>query len=85
MIHVTGTAAINIPACAGIMITMNSAVTGTYTLVDGAGTTQAVITNPTVGGSFTYFGLISSAASPATLTASVTGDATINILNRTLI
>lgn len=84
MIHITDTAAHNIPACAGIRITINTGFTGTFTLVDGAGTTQAVITNPVIGNSFTYYGLISSSASPATLTAAATGDSTVSILSRTI-
>lgn len=84
MIHITGTGAVSIPPAAGIRLTVNTAVTGTYTLVDGAGTTQAVITNPIAGNSFTYYGLISTIAAPATITGSATGDATLSILSRTM-
>lgn len=84
MIHVTGTGAVSLPPAAGIRLTINAALTGTYTLVDGNGTTQAVITNPTVGNSFPYYGLVSTIAVPATLTASGAGDATISILSRTM-
>lgn len=85
MIHVTGTSAVNVPPCAGIRITCNATTASqTYTLVDGAGTTQAVVTTPVIGNVFTYYGLISSAASLATFTASQVGDATISILSRTI-
>lgn len=84
MIHITNTAANNIPPCAGIRITVNTGFTGTITLVDGAGTTQAVVTTPATGNSFTYYGLISTNASPATVTSSATGDITISILSRTI-
>jgi hypothetical protein len=84
MIHVTGTTAVSLPPAAGIRLTVNAALTGTYTLVDGLGVTQAVVTNPTVGNTFTYYGLIGTLSSPATLTASATGDATISILSRTI-
>jgi hypothetical protein len=83
MIHITGTSAVNIPPCAGIRITTNTGITGTVTVVDGAGTTQAVITNPAVGNAFAYYGLTSSSASPATVTASAVGDFTVSILSRT--
>lgn len=81
MIHITDTAAHNIPPCAGIYIAVNTGFTGTLTLVDGAGTTQAVVTNPGAGFDNYYYGLISSIASPATVTASATGDTTISILS----
>jgi hypothetical protein len=85
MIHVTGTGAVNIPPCAGIRITCNATTASqVYTLVDGAGTTQAIVTSPTVGINFTYYGLISTIASPATFTAGQAGDATISILSRTI-
>lgn len=84
MIHITDTAAHNLPPCAGIRITVNTGFTGTITLVDSAGTTQAVVTNPVVGNSFTYYGLISNTAVPATVTSSATGDITVSILSRTL-
>lgn len=82
MIHITDTAAHNIGPCAGIFIGVNTGFTGTLTLVDGAGTTQAIINNPVVGFGLPYYGLISSAASPATITASAAGDTTISILSR---
>jgi hypothetical protein len=84
MIHITGTSAVNIPMCAGIRITTNTGITGTVTLVDGAGTTQAVITNPAVGNTFTYYGLINNLTTPATVTASAVGDFTVSILSRTV-
>lgn len=83
MIHVTGTSAVSLPPAAGIRLTVNAALTGTYTLVDGLGVTQAVVTNPTVGLEFNWLGIYGTSSSPATLTASATGDATISILSRT--
>lgn len=85
MIHVTGTTAVSLPPAAGIRLTVNATIASqVYTLVDGLGVTQAVITSPLVGGSFTYYGLYSTLSSPATLTAGLVGDATINILSRTI-
>lgn len=85
MIHITGTTAVNIPPCAGIVLQVNSTIASqVYTLVDGAGVTQAVITSPLVGQQYVYYGLTSSAASPATLTAGLAGDATLSTLSRTM-
>jgi hypothetical protein len=85
MIHVTGTTAVPIPPCAGIELKINTALTGTYTILDGLGNTVSVITNPTVGGSYTYYGLQpGSATNGGSVTASAIGDATINILSRTM-
>lgn len=84
MIHITDTAAHNLPPCAGIRITVNTGFTGTITLVDSAGTTQAIITNPATSNSFTYYGLISTTATPATITDSAAADITVSILSRTL-
>lgn len=81
-VHITGTSATSISttvpgvAVRGIRLTVNAALTGTYTVTDQTGTI-AVITNPAVGGSFVYSGL----TSPVTVTASATGDATVSILN----
>lgn len=84
MIHITGTTAVPIPACAGIRIMINTGFTGTITLVDGAGVTQSIITNPVTGNNFQYYGLVNSVASPATVTASAVGDFTVNVLSRTM-
>lgn len=85
MIHITDTAAHNLPPCAGIRITVNTGFTGTITLVDSAGTIQAVVTNPVVGNNLTYYGLVSNiAVVPPTVTCSATGDITVSILSRTL-
>lgn len=78
MIHITGTSAVNLPPAAAIRLTVNAALTGTYTVVDGNGNTVAVITNPPVGSSFLYEGINGA----GTITASAVGDATVGILSR---
>ena len=62
----------------GIMIQVNAALTGTIT-VRNAGTTVAVITNPTVGSVFRYYGFTGAVS----LVTSATCDITISILNTT--
>lgn len=85
MIHIASAATTNIPPCAGIRITVNTGYTGTCTLTDGAGTTQAVVTNPVTGNFYVYYGLISSTAAPATLVTTGAGmDITVSILSRTV-
>ena len=60
----------------GILITVNTALTGTITVAD-AGTTIAVITNPTVGSSYQYYGFNGA----ITVNPSATCDITVNVLN----
>jgi hypothetical protein len=54
MFHLVGASAGQIAGkCKKISVVVNSALTGTITVQDGANV-LAVITNPTVGSSFTY-------------------------------
>jgi hypothetical protein len=80
MLYITTATTKTIDRCAGLRITVNAALTGTITVTD-AGAAIAVITNPTVGNQFEYFGF----NGPITVTNSATGDITISILsaNRT--
>lgn len=66
-------------AVTGILVQVNSALTGTITLAAG-GTTFAVITNPTVGSQFRYTGLRNAGA--ITVNPSATTDITVSFLNR---
>lgn len=81
-IHVTGTGAVPVSTTTpglpvrGIRITVNTGFSGTITTVDGSGTI-GIATNPAVGNSFIYDGLLS----PVTVTNSAAGDTTISLLN----
>lgn len=77
MIHVTTAATYTISNAAGIRITVNGALTGTITVADTIGT-QAVITNPTVGSEYNYFGF---APGAITVVNSATADATVSIFS----
>lgn len=77
MIHVTTAATYILPSCAGIRITVNTALTGTITVADINGT-QAIITNPTVGTEYNYFGF---APGAVTVVNSATADATISVFS----
>lgn len=84
MIHITGTGVNNLPACAGVRVTINTGLTGTITITDGAGIVQAIITNPVTGNTFTYYGMVSVGQNGGTLVASAIGDITVSILSRTM-
>jgi hypothetical protein len=62
--------------CRGILIQNNAALTGTLTVKDGT-TTVGVITNPTVGSQYRYYGF----TGLPTVTPSTTCDATVSALN----
>lgn len=77
MIYITASGAATVGnACRGILIQVNTALTGTITVADG-GTTKAVITNPAVGNTFTYYGFLGA----VTVNPSATTDITVSILN----
>ena len=57
----------------GIRITVNATLVGTITTVDGTGTV-GIVTNPTVGASFIYDGLLS----PVAVTSSAACDLTVS-------
>lgn len=78
-LHITTSAATPIPLSAGILIMVNAALTGTITVADTAGT-QGIITNPTVGNQFLYYG----ANGAFTVTASTTCDLSVSVLSRTV-
>jgi hypothetical protein len=61
----------------GLLVTVNTALTGTLTVKDGT-TTVAVITNPTVGSQYYYYGFNSS----INVNPSATCDVTCSILQR---
>jgi hypothetical protein len=61
----------------GILIQVNTALTGTITVQDG-GVTVAVITNPTVGSFYTYYGF----SGAVTVNPSATTDISVSILNQ---
>lgn len=63
----------------GLLIQVNTALTGTITLGAG-GTTFAVITNPTVGSQYRYNGLRGKGA--ITVNPNGTTDITVSFLNR---
>lgn len=60
----------------GILIQVNATLTGTITVADGS-TAVAVITNPTVGSQYRYYGF----NGIPTLTPSTSCDATASVLN----
>lgn len=72
----TGTTTTIADAAAGILIQNNAALTGTITVKDG-GTTKAVISNPTVGLQFRYYGFNGA----VTIVTSTTCDVTVSVLN----
>lgn len=79
MIYMTAAQAYTVDRAAGIFITVNTALTGTITIAD-AGVTVAVITNPTVGGNYRYYGF----KGAITATPSTTCDVTLSVLSRTM-
>lgn len=66
-------------AANGLLVQVNSALTGTLTLAIG-GTTFAIVTNPTVGTQYRYNGLRGQGA--ITINPSATCDVTVSFLNR---
>ncbi len=80
MIYVTsGTAQTIATGANGLLVTVNTALTGTITLKAGT-TTFAIITNPTAGKSFRYNGLRGQGA--ISITPSDVCDCTVSFLNR---
>lgn len=61
----------------GIFIQVNAALTGIITVTD-AGSTVAIITNPTVGSQYRYYGFNGAAA----VTTSTTCDVTVSVIPR---
>lgn len=78
MIYITTTAAATIDRVNGILVQVNAALTGTITVAD-AGATKAIITNPTVGSMFKYYGF----AGAVTITSNASCDVTVSVLNGT--
>lgn len=77
MTHLTAAGAAKVADNAyGILITVNTGLTGSITVTDANGT-QAVITNPVVGNMFRYFGL----TGQVNVNPSATCDITVSILN----
>lgn len=80
MKYITSSGSTTISADAnGLLVQVNTALTGTITLQAGA-VTFAVITNPTVGSQYRYNGLHTQGA--ITVNPSATCDITISFLNR---
>lgn len=79
--HLTAASAINVAQghSRKILLTVNSALTGTITISDETGTTGspvvAIITNPTVGSQYEYWDI----KNGVTVTPSATTDATISV------
>jgi len=78
MIYITTGTTTTLPQANGILVQVNAALTGTITVNDG-GSARAVITNPTVGSSFRYYGF----TGVPTVVTSTTCDVTISVLNTT--
>jgi hypothetical protein len=78
MIYMTANQAYTVggPKLRGLLIQVNTALTGTLTVKDDA-TTVAVITNPVVGSQYRYYGF----SGTCTVTPSTTCDATASALN----
>lgn len=72
MIYVTTGTTTTLPLCYGLRIQVNTALTGTITVND-AGSAKAVITNPTVGQFYDYWGF----TGVPTIATSTTCDVTI--------
>jgi len=80
MVYITASGSQTVAASAnGILVQVNTALTGTLTLQAG-GTTFAVITNPTVGSQFRYNGLRGKGT--ITINPNATTDVTVSLLNR---
>lgn len=77
MIHITTAATYQAGAARGIILQFNTAMTGTATIADANGT-QGIITNPTVGQAYKYYGF----SGAVTVVTSATTDATISNLER---
>ena len=67
-------------AANGLLIQVNTALTGTITLATATGGTFAVITNPLAGNQFRYNGLRGQGA--VSIHPSATTDITVSFLNR---
>lgn len=80
MKYITASGSATVASAAnGLLIQVNTALTGTITLAAG-GTTFAIITNPTVGSQYRYNGLRNQGA--ITVNPSATTDITVSFLNR---
>lgn len=80
MIHITTAQAYTVPGAAGILLQINATTASqVITIADTVGT-QAIITSPLVGQSYTYHGFAQGAITVTTTQAS---DATISVLSRT--
>lgn len=80
MKYITASGSTTVAAAAnGLLIQVNTALTGTITLAAG-GVTFAVITNPIAGSQFRYNGLRGQGA--ITVNPSGTTDITVSFLNR---
>lgn len=77
-IHITASGATTVSSAGprGILITVNTALTGTITTTDQTGVI-AVVTNPVAGNAFRYYGLLGA----TTVNPSATTDITVSILN----
>lgn len=81
MTYITSATTYTVAAQAnGILVQVNKALTGTITLASATGGTFAVITDPTVGSSYRYYGLRGLGA--ITAVNSATADATVSVINR---
>lgn len=76
MTYITAATTYSIGKAYGLLVTVNTALTGTLTIADG-GTTVAVITNPTVGTMYRYFGFNGT----ITVVNNATADVTVSLLN----
>lgn len=76
MVYMTAAQAYSVGGGRGILVQVNAALTGTLTVKDGT-TTVGVITNPTVGSQYRYYGFVGL----PTVTPSTTCDATVSILS----
>lgn len=77
MIYITASGSQSIATSAyGILIQVNAALTGSITVADGD-VTKAVITDPTVGSQFRYFGFNGA----ITVNPNATCDITVSVLN----
>lgn len=77
-VYITASGATSIGERDGLMVQVNTALTGSITLQKG-GSTFAVITNPTVGSQYRYTGL--RGQGNITVNPSATCDITVNVLS----
>jgi hypothetical protein len=77
MTYITAATTTTVASGVGILIQVNAALTGTITVQDG-GVTKAIITNPTVGLPFKYYGF----TGVVTIVTSATCDITVSQLQQ---